>query len=191
VKALSWILNFILIVAIIAMANYCHCPECPYFKSSTSITAKRDTIFPDTNRIISKEVSLSPIQVKSSEGDSTKIVNVYIDSIVHPELVIYYNDTVHGKILSKKISHRLKVPLLITDSIVITETFEKEVKVPQSGFWLGIQVGGGPAGRYRIAPEFEYISKSGFAYSYNYDFLNKVHSAGFKKRISFKKKPPW
>lgn len=104
----------------------------------------------------------------------------YQDSIIDSNLAIYINDTTAGEILNRAVSYKLFVPLQIKETITITNTVE--IAAAQRAFYFGAEVGTNLQ-MYRIAPAVEYLDKKGNAFSYNYDLLNKVHSAGYKKRI--------
>lgn len=183
-KYLSYILNVVLVVAIIAILNKCHCPECNEIVGSTK-TSKIDTLKPD-NKLTKRSYKPKPKQIIEHIGISDTIcpenkTYIYQDSLIDSNVSIYVIDTTSGEILAKEISYKLHVPLRIKETITITNTIEKEV--PQRALYIGAEIGSNFITKFRIAPEVEYLDKKGNAFSYNYDLLNQIHSAGFKKRI--------
>lgn len=165
-----------------------HCPE---IKEGIERTA--DTIYLP-QKVVKKPYKPIPSKIIPADPVSSADSNVkspaayiYQDSLVDSNLAIYIADTTAGEILGRGISYTLKVPLQIKEIITITKT--AEVPVLQRGFFIGVEAGYGPGNsgtsRYRLAPEIEYLTKKGYAYSYNYDVLNNLHSVGVKKRLKF------
>jgi hypothetical protein len=165
---------------------------CSEVRERETIQSKRDTIKADT-AIKKREFKPKLKKIKSInhrayfaneiERDTAKILYVSRDSIVNEEVEIYVTDTAKGEIINKEIAYKIKVPLKIIDSVIVTRERIAEKSLPQSGIFIGIEAGIGNI--YRIAPEIEYLTKKGYAYSYNFDVVNNIHSVGVKKRISF------
>jgi len=164
--------------------NECTHTPCPEVKSDTVTVTKRDTIWGDTLKVVTKTIKPKPIKRYPNLLKPGRTWTVYKDSLVNNEVAIVVTDTVDGTIESKQISYRLKVPLRIIDSVKVTITNIIKVPTPQRGFFIGAEAGMCPTiWMIRFAPEIEYIDKKGYAYSYNYDVLNNFHSVGIKKRL--------
>jgi hypothetical protein len=179
-------LPYILIAILCCLVTYCSTEyfrlPCPEIVKSDTVTLI-DTVFLQED-VIKKPYTpaISGIIYKDSVKSADSIIKIpaayiYKDSLIDENLGIYITDTTAGKILGRGIRYNLKVPLKITETKTITNTIEK--KVPAAGLFVGLEAGL----PLRIAPEVEYISKKGMAYSYNYDLINRSHSLGFKKRI--------
>jgi hypothetical protein len=165
------------------MFKSCSTEPCPEIKEG--IETRIDTVFLQTE-VTKKPYKPTgkklPADTSTSADLDKAAVYVYQDSLSDSNLTFYITDTTAGEILSRALSYKLKVPLQIKETTTITKVLQ--VPVPQSGVFFGMEAGCSiPLKNYRLAPEIEYLSKKGYAYSYNYDLINKVHSAGIKKRI--------
>lgn len=204
-KILSYLITLGIGIYLGAMLQQCThtCRECPTMVKSDT-TRSITKVYPDTNKVTT--MVLKPVPVRSSQQrlaescshghpratmdnnqplTTTMVgreINIYQDSLVDSNVSIVVRDSVAGEILRKSISYRLKVPQ-IRETITITNNYVDTVSVPAGGLYLGAEFGTNFNGKSMVAPEIEYLTKKGYAYSYSYDLLNNVHSVGIKRRI--------
>lgn len=74
-KYLSWILNVVLIIALIAMAKNCHCPDCPEVEDKPETKAIKEKIAAKEREVIQieKEVIKKEGKVKDLKGKKDSI----------------------------------------------------------------------------------------------------------------------
>jgi hypothetical protein len=185
--ALLWIAIGMLLGCVL---SECTRTPCPAVIIDTVRTA--DTIFLQ-EKVTKKPYKPTPFkvipagipahaQLHADSSIKSPAAYIYQDSLVDSNLAIYINDTTAGPILGRGISYTLKVPLQIKETITITKT--AEVPVLQHGLFIGAEIGTNLQ-MFRIAPEIEYLTKKGYAYSYNYDVINNLHSVGIKRKLEF------
>lgn len=156
-------------------------------KESTNITSKIDTVFPKDTIYVFKDKPLPyPVYIK---GDTIKIQPldslqlyrffVYKDSIEDKNIKIYSTIITQGKTLSSfKPSYKLKVPLLITDTIRITKIDSINIEKPQK-----YQISGGIIVSPKMLAPIIDLTINRSTYSIGYDPFNKLPIVGYKIRI--------
>lgn len=124
--------------------------------------------------------SLKPVETVSVYSGEAK------DSIV----AISYSLHTTGKLIkAPELNYTLLQPYLIRDTIetikIITNTVFTPTTTRTGGIYLGVKYGfNEQTGRKAFGTEFLVVGKKfGLAYSYDYDFINQVHSFGIKKRL--------
>jgi hypothetical protein len=183
---------WLILIGLAFVLGYCtgqrNVDPCPEVKESIDSSRKQ---LPPVIKVTEKLKPYKSFFAKSEnvqrtckeDSAKTDLVNpcnsfrVYSDTLKDPAGTIISQDSVRGQLLKKKITF---IPNYLTVSI----TKEVEKPVPKSGLFIGLEAGWGQGGS-RVAPEVEYQSKKGYAYSYNYDLFNNIHSLGIKKRLKF------
>ena len=153
----------------------------------TTITSKIDTIFPKDTIYVFKDKPLPyPVYLK---GDTIKIQPIdslqlyrffiYKDSIEDKNIKIYSTIVTQGKTLNSfKPSYKLKVPLLITDTIRVTKRDSVIIEKPQK-----YQISAGLiASPKMLAPMLD-LSINRSNYSIGYDPFNKLTVIGYKFKL--------
>lgn len=161
---------FLLAIAILVCVIIKRCNVSPkILKSSHTESFHSDTIWPDTVKTILSVKVPGPVRTYTvSVHDTIIISNIYKDSLTDSKVSIYYEDSVQGKLLGKKMSYKLHVPLLVTNTHIITDSVVIESPVPQNGFY-GIS----EAGKNNISIGADWISKKRYSIGYRYNILDK------------------
>jgi hypothetical protein len=185
------VLVFILGVIVgLVVYNFVGCPECvPCKERKPDTVTVIKKIYPDTNKV-NKKVIPNPIPkkklppyIKPLTGPKSRVcedLNFYSDSLIDSNVTIFVEDTVRGEILGRTINYKLKVP--VKEFITTTITKQVEVPTPISGLFVGVVTGWRP-GQALFAPEIEYVTKRGYAFSINRYFLDKSTHVGIKKKL--------
>lgn len=154
---------------------------CPEVKESIEVV-KKD--LPEVFKVIEKPKPIKSYPVVSHPQDTIAVVSHICDSInEYSETLedstgkVTVESVVQGALLKQKIKFKPTINY-------IKETKEVEKPIPQSGIFIGAEIGTNLT-MFRIAPEIEYLTKKGYAYSYNYDVLNSIHSVGVKRKLKF------
>jgi len=181
---------------------------CSHFSSDGNTVVKVDTIKTDTvfttvvksdtvwrNNYVVMEVPYPVIDTfyvfitdSGSVDEVVENVNVYRGEAIDSTVAIDYSIHTTGKLVkAPEIEYNLLQPYLIRDTIIqnrnVGVTIREQVRT--GGIYLGMNYGFNEQnGKKAIGPEFLVVGrKFGLAYSYEYDFINQMHTFGVKKRL--------
>jgi hypothetical protein len=189
---LNLIIYGILILIIIYLAK-CENKPCPEIGVKDSVSVRIDTVYVDTNKVVSgvfnNPLPIRKHKIELSKNGSASLQfsdtnRIYQDTVRTSEVEIITKDSVNGKLLRQEVSYRLLVPKEIKTTITHTITKTDTIYKPKGGLFIGASVSGSIKNSlYDFRPEVEYVSKKGFAYSYGYGVVTGSHNIGIKKRI--------
>lgn len=153
----------------------------PQPTETVTITRYRDTIFPVDTFIVYKlkpgkpihDTIEKPIYLDSSACNK---VYVYNDTVKTKEYEVYTKADVQGLLRNLKLGVKLKVPLIIKDSVVIKK--DSLIYRPNK-YEIGV---GGVIGLYLMAPTIN-LSIDKFTYTLGYDLYNKQPLIALKYRL--------
>lgn len=110
------------------------------------------------------------------------LVHVYQDSLKDANQVIYYQDSVRGQLLGKKMSYKLFVPLMVENTHTITDSIPYPVRINRGGLYISGEIGGNTSGL-GISAGADFISKKKWGIGYRYDTRQHTHNVAFKWKL--------
>lgn len=184
--AVGFVLCFILL-------KKCNGPvEVKPFKELPPST-RHETFKSDTTKPKPEKVEV-PVYIKGPARtytvtvvDSTacNLVRVYQDSLKDANQVIYYMDSVQGRLLGKRIHYKLFVPLKIENTHTIIDSIPYPIYLEQNKLYLSGEVGGNLK-QFDFSIGADLITKGRIELGYRYGITQKTHNikAGY---LLFKK----
>ena len=179
---LSWLFIIICLIIIFFFGKSCGNKSKEAVKTNViTIVQYKDTIFPKDTTIVYKLKLSKPIHdtiLKLVYLDSSQCNRIYIykDSIETKEYNIYSKAHIQGILRSLDLSVKLKVPLIIKDSVIIKKDsliFRPDKYQIQMGLLTSTKM---------IAPSID-LSINKCTYMIAYDPFNKQSIIGFKYRL--------
>ena len=111
--------------------------------------------------------------LKSVYTEPCSYLRIYQDSVSDKNVTFFYHDTVYGVLLSREISYRLKVPLIINNTETITKTTQQNKRL-----YVGFETGFNKKINYfELTPQIA-VNLKRRTYIYGYDLINKTHKIG-------------
>lgn len=140
-------------------------------------TFKSDTVRPKP------EIKEVPVYIKAplktytitiTDTTACNLVRIYRDSLRDANQVIYYQDSIQGRLLGKKIDYKLFVPLTITNTHTITDSIPYSVNIRRNGVYLTGGIGGN-INQFDFSIGAELVTKNRLGVGYQYGVTQKTH----------------
>lgn len=148
-----------------------------------------DTIYAKDTIYIFKKIKikvLDSLANKTKDSTNLNVLRVYNDSLNDSNITINYKDTVLGKLISKDLSYKLKVPIKILDTTIITKTYTNTItKTEYKPSRFSLSTGfSGITNKQTIGLEpFIKADIKTIGLQYGYDFINKNHRISISKQL--------
>lgn len=152
----------------------------------TSYIHTTDTVYAKQDTIKLKIFVKSPTSTFKDTSDKSvcNIVNIYKDSISDSNLVIYYIDTVKGKMINKDMSYKLKVPLIINNTTTVTIRRDSIIdRTKKLDIYAGLSLGVVNKNQIANFGPFVNVRVKNNLYGYKYGLLDKSHNVSVGIRL--------
>lgn len=146
-------------------------------KTDTLVTHKTDTIWAkDTTYILvgSPTVVDSLYIHDTINANPCDYIRTYKDTLDDTNLTIYSDYVVRGSLIGTGSSYKLKVPLKIVDSTLVTIN---SVRSPKMSIYAGVQ------GGYKTFGPYIDLNTNRYNFGLGYDFYSKVPNARFGVKL--------
>lgn len=183
------ILWFIIIILCTKSGCQAYLKERKFKNSRNKQNFTYDTLYHKTDTIYLKDTIISyklkyqhlKTTIRDTVYINNKPLNIYIDSLVDNNLIIYTTDTVDGEILARNLAYKLKVPILIHDSMVVEKVPINSSNCKKWILFIGPEIGGN-------LNKFNTSAILGFSIdnkliSYRYGLLDKTHNIGLAIKL--------